>query len=73
MKTVVSVLIVVALIVLFAHIVLARASNTSPKVGEKPEHFVGKAVSSRVTEEGVDAAKMAWAKNRRGHFSSNRK
>ena len=45
MKTVVSVLIVLALIVLFAHIVLPRGSNRSAKAAEKPGDFVVEAVS----------------------------
>jgi hypothetical protein len=72
-KAVVSLLTVLALIVLFAYIVLPRGSNTSPKAAEKPERFVGKAVSSRAMVEGVDAAKMAWAKNRRDHLLPNRR
>ena len=68
MKTVISVLIVLALIVLFAQIVLPRGSYTSANAAKKPGRFVVEATSSRSTVEGVDAA---WAKNTRDHFSRN--
>jgi hypothetical protein len=73
MKTVVSVLMVLAVLVLFAQIVLPRGSDASAKAAKEPGRFVVVAVSSRATVEGANAAKMAWAKNRRGHFSPVRK
>ena len=73
MKTVVSGLIVLALIVLFAQIVLPRGSDTSTRVTKKSGHFVVRPVSSRAMVEGADAAKIAWEKNRSDHFSPVRK
>jgi len=64
MRTLVSVLIVLALVVLFAQIVLPRGSDTSTKAAKKSGRFVVRPISSRATVEGVDAA---WAKNRRDH------
>ena len=74
MKTVVSVLIVLALIVLFAQSILPRGSYTSANAAKKPGRFVVEAtsssLSSRTTVEGVDAA---WGKNTRDRSSPIRK
>ncbi|HME44165.1 MAG TPA: hypothetical protein VKF36_13825 [Syntrophorhabdales bacterium] len=62
MKAVVSVLMVLAMLVLFAQIVLPLGSDTRAKAAEKSGRFFVAAVSSVATAEEVDTAKMAWTK-----------
>ncbi len=70
MKTAISALIVLALIVLFAQIVLPLGSPTGTMVARKTGPADIETVSSKGTPKGVHAA---WAENGRGHFSPIRK
>jgi hypothetical protein len=62
MKTMVSLLLILATIVLFAHIILPRGSYTSVKAAKKQAHVVVGAASSNAAVEGLD---VGWKKNRR--------
>jgi len=65
MKTVISALIVLALIVLFAQMVLPLGSYTATKAANKPGRSFIEAVSSQASEQGTEAA---WTKDgRRRH------
>jgi hypothetical protein len=70
MKTAISALIVLALLVLLAQIVLPLGSPTGTVVARKTGASDIETVSSKGTPKGINAA---WAGNGRGHFSSIRK
>ncbi len=62
MKTVVSLLLLIALIILFAYSVLPRAPYTSARIVKKQGRFLIEATSSQPALKGLDAA---WKKNKR--------
>lgn len=64
MKTAVSILLILAVIVLFAQIVLQLGSYASTRTAKKPGHPVVEAASSSATMEGLGAA---WLERRKNH------
>jgi len=70
MKTLVSALIVLALIVLFAQAILPLGSYTSREAAKRRGHFFIEVASSKATVQGVEAA---WANDGRHRSAYVRK